>query len=92
MTTASRVQELALQLPRRSRLKLAERLLHSTAPDDGDDARAIVAEAERRDAELESGAVKGLTEEQFWSGVRRMHEVYALSGLDGPNQDRFAHA
>ncbi len=71
MTTAAHVQELALKLPKRSRLKLAEQLLHSAGAAHGEDPAAILAEAERRDAELESGAVKGLTEEQFWKGVRR---------------------
>lgn len=70
MTTAARVQELALKLPRRSRLKLAEQLLHSADANRGEDSASILAEAERRDAELQSGAVKGLTEEEFWNGVR----------------------
>jgi len=69
MNSASEVQSLAMKLPRRSRLKLASELLHSAAPITSPD--EILREAACRDAEIESGKVKPLSESAFWSGVAR---------------------
>ena len=69
MSSASEVQSLAMKLPRRSRLKLASELLHSVAPTTTPD--EILDEAARRDAEIETGKVKPLSESTFWSGVAR---------------------
>jgi hypothetical protein len=74
MPTAAHVQELASQLPRRSRLKLAEYLLQSDHTR-GHEPDEILREAERRDSELESGAVRGLSEAEFWKGVRRVRRA-----------------
>lgn len=69
MSSASEIQNLALKLPKRSRLKLAGELLRSVAP--SETSSELVAEADRRDAEIENGTVKPLGESEFWSGIRR---------------------
>jgi hypothetical protein len=69
VSSASEIQGLALKLPQRSRLKLAIELLRSASPAVSSD--EILEEAIRRDAELQSGKVKALDEEEFWSGVVR---------------------
>ena len=69
MNSASEVQSMAMKLPRRSRLKLASDLLQSVAPVTSPD--EILHEATRRDAEIETGKVKPLSESAFWSGVAR---------------------
>ncbi|MFM2197896.1 MAG: hypothetical protein RLZZ505_1328 [Verrucomicrobiota bacterium] len=69
MTKTSQIQELALKMPVRSRMKLAGELLRSTAPACSPD--EALAEANRRDQEISSGKVKPLSEEEFWSGVRK---------------------
>ena len=58
-----------LQLSEKDRLRLAEKILNSLSGAIG--AEDILAEAIRRDAELESGAVLPLTEQEFWDGVPR---------------------
>lgn len=69
MSSASEIQNLALKLPKRSRLKLAGELLRSveTTTSSAD----LLAEADRRDAEIENGSVKPLGESEFWDGIRR---------------------
>lgn len=67
MSSASEVQQLALQLPQRSRLKLAGELLRSVESSITRD--EFLVEASQRDAELENGTVKALDEEEFWSGI-----------------------
>lgn len=69
MSSAAKIKELALQLPQRSRLKLAGELLRSATP--GISATELLAEAVERDAEIENGTVLALGEEEFWEGVRR---------------------
>jgi hypothetical protein len=72
MSTLEEIQAAALQLPDRDRLQLADKILGSLpAPIEGAEPDEILAEAIRRDAELESGAVRPLTEKAFWAGVRR---------------------
>lgn len=57
--TVERVFEEALCLSDESRVALAERLIESVVPDKSD-FEAQVALAESRDAEMESGDVKGI--------------------------------
>jgi hypothetical protein len=62
-----------LQRPEEERWRLAETLL-SRLPASAGAAWApetVLSEAERRDAELERGEAKPLTEEEFWAGGRR---------------------
>jgi len=69
MSTVTEIQELAMKLPQRSRLKLAGDLLRSLAADSSP--RDLLDEATRRDDELDSGKVHELDESQFWAGVNR---------------------
>lgn len=71
MNTASEIQDLAMKLPQRSRLKLAGDLLRSVVADAS--TQDILDEAGRREDELESGRVQELDESQFWAGVARQH-------------------
>lgn len=68
MNSASEIQSLALQLPQRSRLKLAGELLRSATPSASSD--DVINEATRRDAEIESDKVAPLTESEFWAGIK----------------------
>lgn len=68
MNSASEIQSLALKLPQRSRLKLAGELLRSATPATSSD--DVLDEATRRDAELECGKTKPLTESEFWAGIK----------------------
>lgn len=72
MSTLQEIEAAALRLSDKDRLHLADRILGSLpaplAPAEPDE---ILAEAVRRDAELDSGAVQPLTEKAFWAGVRR---------------------
>ena len=69
MTKTAEIQKMALQLPARSRLKLAGELLRSTAPTSSPE--EVLAEAARRDEEIASGKVKPLDEAEFWRGVKK---------------------
>lgn len=69
MSSASEIQDLALKLPQRSRLKLAGELLRSLVP--VATPSEILAEATRRDHEMASGKVQPLGESEFWNGVAR---------------------
>ena len=72
MSTLQEIEAAALRLSDKDRLHLADRILGSLpAPLAAAEPDEILAEAVRRDAELESGAVQPLTEESFWAGVRR---------------------
>jgi hypothetical protein len=72
MSTLQEIEAAALLLPDKDRLHLADKILGSLpvplAPAEPEE---ILAEALRRDAELESGKVQPLTEKAFWAGVRR---------------------
>jgi len=72
MSTLQEIEAAALRLSDQDRLHLADRIFGSLpaplAPAEPDE---ILAEAVRRDAELDSGAVQPLTEKAFWAGVRR---------------------
>ncbi len=67
MNSAAEIQNLALKLSHRSRLKLAGELLRSLAPNGTPN--EVIDEAARRDAEIESGKVELLSESEFWSGI-----------------------
>lgn len=67
MNSASEIQQLALQLPQRSRLKLAGELLRSLESSVTRD--EFLAEASRRDDELERETVRALDEAEFWNGI-----------------------
>jgi putative addiction module component (TIGR02574 family) len=72
MSTLQEIEAAILRLPESDRLQLADTLLGSLPlPPDAHESEEIIAEAIRRDAELESGRVQPLSEEQFWAGVRR---------------------
>jgi putative addiction module component (TIGR02574 family) len=72
MTKLADIEAAALRLPDKERLHLADKLLGSLPPPvAASDPAEILAEARRRDAELDSGAVKPLTEDAFWAGARR---------------------
>ncbi len=71
MHSVSDIESLAHALPRAARLKLAGILVASAAGADAMTPEDILSEVMRRDEELENGSVKALTEEEFWSGVRR---------------------
>jgi hypothetical protein len=58
--------------PKKTGFHLAEKILGSLPALSGAmESEDILAEATRRDAELESGAIEALTEQAFWDGVRR---------------------
>jgi hypothetical protein len=69
VSSASEIQDLAMKLPQRSRLKLAGELLRSVEPSIRPD--EVLLEAARRDADIEAGKVKPLGEVDFWSGIKR---------------------
>jgi putative addiction module component (TIGR02574 family) len=72
MSTLQEIEAAILRLPESDRLQLADTLLGSLPlPPAAHEPDEIIAEALRRDAELESGRVQPLSEEQFWAGVRR---------------------
>jgi putative addiction module component (TIGR02574 family) len=72
MSTLQEIEAAALRLPEKDRLHLADKILGSLpAPQTPAEPEEILAEAIRRDAELESGKVQPLTEAAFWAGVRR---------------------
>ncbi len=71
MTKLAEIEAAALRLPDKERLHLADRLLGSLPPPATSEPDEILAEALRRDAELESRQVQPLSEDAFWAGVRR---------------------
>jgi putative addiction module component (TIGR02574 family) len=72
MTKLADIEGAALRLPDKERFQLADKLLGSLPPPpDASEPDEILAEALRRDAELESGQVKPLSEDAFWAGVLR---------------------
>ncbi len=71
MTPLKELEMAVLRLPERDRMRLTDRVLETLPAPDASEPDEILAEAERRDAELESGKAKPLTEAQFISGVRR---------------------
>lgn len=71
MSTLQEIEAAILRLSEKDRLHLAEKILGSLAqPSGAMESDEILAEAVRRDAALESGLVKPLTEQAFWDGLR----------------------
>jgi putative addiction module component (TIGR02574 family) len=71
MSTLQEIEAAILQLSEKDRLHLAEKILGSLPrPSNAMESEEILAEALRRDVELESGAVEPLTEQEFWDGIR----------------------
>jgi hypothetical protein len=72
MTKLAELEAAALRLSDEERLRLTDKLLSTLpAPPAGSDVEEILAEAIRRDDELEHGGCAPLSEQQFWSGVAR---------------------
>ncbi len=71
MSPLKELEAAVLELPDKDRLRLVDRLLGTLPAPDACDPDEILAEATRRDAELASGKVQPLTENQFWAGVNR---------------------
>jgi putative addiction module component (TIGR02574 family) len=72
MTKLAEIEAAALRLPDTERLHLADALLGSLPPPPAAaEPDEILAEALRRDAEMESGQVKPLSEDAFWAGAGR---------------------
>ena len=71
MSPLKELEIAVLRLPEKDRIRLTDRLLGTLPAPDACEPDKILAEAEWRDAELESGKVIPLTEAQFLSGVRR---------------------
>lgn len=72
MSTLQEIEAAALRLSEKDRLQLADKILGSLPPPPrAAEPDEILAEAIRRDAELESGKVAPLSEQAFWAGVRR---------------------
>lgn len=71
MTPLEEIEIAVLRLSEKDRLRLTDRLLATLPAPGAAEPDEILAEAERRDAELESGKTKPLTGAQFKSGVRR---------------------
>lgn len=75
MSTMQEIEAAVLRLPESERLLLADRILSTLpAPPGALAEEAIAEEAARRDAEIESGKVRPLTDTEFWEDVRRMRE------------------
>ena len=74
MPTLTEVRTLAMKLPKASRLRLASDLFDSSSDQlVRSDAEEILAEAGRRDADIESGEVAAISLKQFMdkTGARR---------------------
>lgn len=71
MTTLEQVEKLALDLPERDRAKLATHLLESLPPALPEEEDAGLAEAIRRDAELDADPKQAMSLEDFDAQVRR---------------------
>ena len=72
MSTLQEIEAAILELSEQDRLHLADKILGSLPqPPAAMESEGIVAEAIRRDQDLESGTLEPLSEEAFWAGVRR---------------------
>ncbi len=70
--SVSEIQQSVFDLSEKERAELAVWLLALLPPASSDDAaEESLAEAERRRKELDSGEVKPLTAQEFWSGIER---------------------
>lgn len=75
MVTLSEIQTLAFDLPKADQLRLADQLLNHAEDDEAMSPEDILAEAMRRDQEMQDGLVKPLTVDEFWAGVHRVGEA-----------------
>jgi hypothetical protein len=72
VSTLQEIEAAILGLSEQDRLHLADKILRSLPkPPEAMVSEEILAEALRRDQELENGVLEPLTEEAFWDGVRR---------------------
>lgn len=72
MRTLQEIEAAVLRLADKDRMQLADKIRGSLPPPPlAVGAEEILAEAICRDAELESGTVKPLSETEFWDGIRR---------------------
>jgi len=72
MSTLQEIEAAVLRLSDQDRLQLADKLLGSLPPPPAAGSPdEILDEAVRRDAELESGNLRPLSETECWDGVRR---------------------
>jgi len=67
-----KVVEEALELNEHDRAEVVGALLESLEVEDPEEEAAFVAELERRAAEMESGAVKGIPSEELWAELPRL--------------------
>jgi hypothetical protein len=73
MTSIAEVEKLALDLPERERGALAARLLESLSPVLQDEDEGL-AEALRRDAELDANLASGMSMEELDQQIERRHQ------------------
>lgn len=71
VTKLAEIEAAALRLSEKDRLQLVGKLLSTLPPSHPVGADEILADAASRDAEIESGRTKPLSEDAFWAGVRR---------------------
>lgn len=71
MSTVNEIVHAAMDLGRSERAAIAMMMLDSL-PDDAEEPEDILAEALRRDAEMETGLVKPLTYEEFMAGLEHL--------------------
>ena len=73
MSTLQEIEAAVLRLSDKDRLQLADKLLGSLPPPPtAGSPEEILNEAVRRDAELENGKVRPVSETEFWHGARRV--------------------
>lgn len=70
MSTVNEIVHAAMGLGRSERTAIAMMMLDSL-PDDAEEPEDILAEALRRDAEMEAGLVKPLSYEEFMARIQR---------------------
>ncbi|MES2736219.1 MAG: hypothetical protein V4672_07860 [Verrucomicrobiota bacterium] len=74
MVTLSEIQSMAFDLPKSDQLRLADHLLNHAEDVEAMFPEDILAEAIRRDQEMQDGLVKALTVDEFWAKVHRVGE------------------
>jgi hypothetical protein len=75
MSTLQEIEAAVLLLPDKDRWQLADKILGSLPPPRAAASpEQILAEAIKRDAEIENGEVRLLSEKEFWQGVRQSPE------------------
>ena len=74
MSTVNEIVHAAMGLGKSERTVIAMMMLDSL-PEDAEEPEDILAEALRRDAEMETGLVKALTYEEFMAGIQRPEQA-----------------